>query len=460
MLYTFVLGAFLTSCQSEVDYEVEAQSTVEDLQEPEYDSYIVISGTDDTSLKSANQYLKALQGVEIIESLPGLGATIVKAGSADFSKSAEKNNLIVLPNYQIKWIPDTETLAVKDYSTVGDNETYRDRLWGLDAIEAPKAWETGNLGGGTSVYVLDSGIDAEHPDLSPNLNTTLSKSFVPGEHWNIQPGFYFNHGTHVAGTIAAAYNDWGVIGVAPKTELVALKVLSEFTGRGSVGAIAAGIYYAADNDADVINMSLGSMINKNGWLTDADGEQYKVPANLVQEYISFYQAAINYAYNKGTTIIASAGNDALNADGDGSNIKLPAGLNNVIAVSSTAPEGYGAFPNPNFDIPASYTNYGVSLVDIAAPGGDFDVRYSNGNIYPFDLIWSTISNGWGYSAGTSMASPHVSGVAALIISKNGGDMDPAEVEKQLLKTADKVEGNGQNPYYGHGRVNAYRAVTE
>ena len=460
ILFVFVLGAVFTSCEKEEGSEMEIETANTDLQEPEYDSFIVISATDDSSVKAADSYLKALNGVEILQSMPGLGVTIVKADAPDFRKAAEDRNLKVLPNYIIKWIPESETFSAEDLSVVGDNESFRQRLWGLDAIQAPKAWETGNLGEGTTVFVLDSGIDAEHPDLSPNLNTELSRSFVPEEDWNIQPGFYFNHGTHVAGTIAAVYNDWGVIGVAPKAELVAVKVLSEYTGSGSFGGIAAGLYHAGDSGADIVNMSLGSMINKNGWLTDADGAQYKIPANFVQEYIRLYQDAVNYAHKKGTTIIASAGNDAWDADGDGSNIKLPAGLNNVIAVSATAPVGYLAFPDPKFDTPASYTNYGVSLVDIAAPGGDFDVKYSDGSTYPFDLIYSTISDGWTYSAGTSMASPHVSGVAALIIGKNGGQMGPNQVEKQLLKSADKITSNGQTSYYGHGRVNAYRAVTE
>ncbi len=145
----------------------------------------------------------------------------------------------------------------------------------MDAIDAPEAWNTGQTGEGVRVAVLDSGIDGTHSDLAPNLNTDLSESFVPGEDWQVQPGFYFNHGTHVAGTIAAADNQRGVIGVAPNAEIVAVKVLSEFTGSGAFSWINAGIVYAALIDADVINMSLGATLNKNGFLPQEDGIGYQ-----------------------------------------------------------------------------------------------------------------------------------------------------------------------------------------
>ena len=134
-----------------------------------------------------------------------------------------------------------------------------------------------------------------------------------------------------------------------------------------------------------------------------------------------------------------------------------------MAVSATAPDyWYADFvnstPDVNFDIPASYTNYGKSLVDLAAPGGDFD--FYPWNFYYYDMVLSTISEGYAWAAGTSMASPHVAGVAALIIAKNGGEMDPLDVSKKLFDTADKLDGSGISAYFGNGRVNAFRAVTE
>ena len=156
----------------------------------------------------------------------------------------------------------------------------------------------------------------------------------------------------------------------------------------------------------------------------------------------------------------------MNADGNNSIFILPADLKNVIAVSATAPDyWYSSFvdgmPDPYFnafDIPASYTNYGRSLVGVAAPGGDGD--YSPKPFYYYDMVYSTTSGGFAWATGTSMAAPHVAGVAALIIAKHDGEMSPLEVTQNLFRTADKIDGSGVSLYYGNGRVNAFRAVTE
>ena len=137
--------------------------------------------------------------------------------------------------------------------------------------------------------------------------------------------------------------------------------------------------------------------------------------------------------------------------------KNAADLQNVIAVSATAPGCWILTQNPFYDNPASYTDFGRSLVDIAAPGGDYVCEEG----YPYDMVLSTCPGpSYFFAAGTSMASPHVAGVAALIIAKNGGEMKPAEVAQKLFNTADKIDGNGASLYYGKGRVNAFRAVTE
>ncbi|MDY0100208.1 MAG: S8 family serine peptidase, partial [Bacteroidales bacterium] len=193
---------------------------------------------------------------------------------------------------------------------------------------------------------------------------------------------------------------------------------------------------------------------------DDNNNLAKIPAVEIQFLILAQQRAVDYAYKKGAVIVTSAGNDATNFDGGGSWFKLPAGLAKVITVSATAPDyWYRDLVNgiiPNLDIPASYTDYGKSFVEVAAPGGDFDF-YPNQN-YHWDMVLSTYPQGYVWMAGTSMAAPHVSGVAALIIGKNGGQMRPIDVITRLEKTADKIDGKGISPYYGFGRVNAYRAV--
>jgi len=464
------MGILLTSCEKEEFTENSSDVLNIDLQEPVFKNYMVISKSAELT-KSAENFLKATGGT-ILNTIPEIGIAIVHSNDSDFMQKAMKGSEIqsVVPDYEIQWIPSTKNeLTSMEVSTealspsVGDTEPAYIRLWGMDAIDAPEAWNAGYTGKGASVFVLDSGIDRDNVEFSQTLNKDLSASFVPDETYYTRPGRFTNHGTHVAGTINANKNDFGVIGVAYEAELVAVKVLSEFTGRGAFSSINAGIVYAGNNNADVVNMSLGATLSKNGKLTDADGNPFKIPAKFIQEIIQAQQRAIDYAFNNGVTIIVSAGNDGVNYDGNEADTKLPGSLNNVITISATAPEGWHPFANPdtNFDIPASYTTYGKSLIDLAAPGGDADVILYP-TLGPLDMIFSVASgvNAFNYNAGTSMAAPHASGVAALIIAKNGGQMSPHEVAKQMINTADKVGGNGQSLFFGKGRVNAFRAVTE
>ena len=458
------MGVLFTSCEKDEVTDNSTDVMNIDLQEPVFKNYMVITKSTELT-KSAEDFLKA-SGGNIVKTIPEIGIAIVQSDDLDFMQKTLKSKEIqsVVPDYEIQWIPSTENeLTSMNVSTealspsAGDTEPAYIRLWGMDAIDAPEAWNAGFTGKGASVFVLDSGIDRDNVEFAQTLNKDLSASFVAGETYYTRPGRFTNHGTHVAGTINANKNNFGVIGVAYEAELVAVKVLSEFTGSGAFSSINAGIVYAGNNNADVVNMSLGATFNKNGKLTDADGVEFKIPAKFIQEIILAQQRAIDYAFNKGVTIIVSAGNDGVNYDGNGSETKLPGSMNNVITISATAPEGWHPFLNPdtNLDIPASYTTYGRSLIDLAAPGGDGDVSQ-------LDMIFSVASgvDAFNYNAGTSMASPHAAGVAALIIAKNGGQMSPHEVAKQMINSADKVDGNGQSLFFGKGRVNAFRAVTE
>lgn len=334
----------------------------------------------------------------------------------------------------------------------GNDDFYFDLQWGHDAINAPEAWRK-RRGAGVRVAVLDSGIDAEHPDLAPNLNSALSKSFVPNEDWNIQPGFGFNHGTHVAGTIAAADNGYGTIGVAPEVELVALKVLSEFTGSGDFSWLIDAVVYAADNDVDIANLSLGALFPKGG-SSGADGRALK----------EILTAVGAYAHERGTLLIAAAGNNGVNVDD--CCIALPSGAKHFLSVSATTPVGWGLNPGTNMDIPASYSNYGDRHVDFSGPGGDAlyagaETCTVGGLTQPcwvFDLVFSTINEGWGWAAGTSMAAPHVTGVAALLKSWKKG-ATPQQLKNMLKASASKLgETPGDDAFFGQGRVDAQAAL--
>ncbi len=314
------------------------------------------------------------------------------------------------------------------------NDEFYPFQWHFDndingGIGMEEAWDFSN-GSGVIIAVIDTGVAYEYYRQSwwrryyqaPDLADT---SFVPG--WDFvngdsHPNDDNSHGTHVAGTLAQSTNNFiGVAGVAHGASLMPLKVLNRY-GSGSYADIADAIIWAADNGADVINMSLGG----------------PSPSITLEQ-------ALAYAYNQGVTIVAAAGNDEANI------VSYPAAYDNyVIAVGATD-------FNKNL---AYYSNYGPSL-DIVAPGGD-NTADSNNDGYVDGVLQQTFgssTNDWAYYffQGTSMASPHVAGVAALIIS-SGAASTPDEVRTALESTADDLGAAGRDDVFGYGLVNAAAAL--
>jgi subtilisin family serine protease len=334
---------------------------------------------------------------------------------------------------------------------------------GLQAIDAAGAWAQGARGRGARVAILDTGIDHDHPDLAPNVNLTLSRSFVPGFPVFIPPGNLLHHGTLMAGIIAATHNGVGTIGVAPEAEVVAIRVLGTNTIRFS--DVIAAIVYATDIGADVINMSFGLNFLRHHW-TDAAGNTVAT-AREVEVLLSALNRATHYAYSKGVTLIAAAGNASIDRDHDADRMVIPADLDFVIAVSATAPVGFVADQQTNLDLPASYVNFGQSRIDLSAPGGDFlyPVR-TNCTFGPitffcfiFDGVIATANGGdYRWCGGTSCAAAHVTGLVALLVGASGGQLDPAQVERILRNSADDIGKPGRDDYHGDGRINAARAV--
>jgi lantibiotic leader peptide-processing serine protease len=400
------------------------------------------------------------------------GVVTVESDAADFATKVK-----AIPGVEgvgldrvIQWVDPNMRVVEAGH---GADETFYNIQWGPQAIHAPQAWHTGALGAGARVAVLDGGLNNLHQDLNGSVDVACSASMVAGFNFNQDVGTAgsFSHATHVAGIVAARDNAVGTIGVAPSATIMGVKVLHG--GSGSFEDVIEGILYAADPNnmggdsqnqgnckrADVINMSLGATF---------------VPAPEDRELLRALDKATTFAFKQGVTIIASAGNDATDHDDGSGVVTVPAQSAHVISVAATGPVGFAVgYPNgaTNFNRPASYTNFGRSLVDFSAPGGDFVYpgnenctlpRNPTGSLtrpcWVFDLVFSPgtlgATNGYFWAAGTSMAAPHVAGVAALIIGKNRR-MSPDQVEATLRRSADKLNPRA---FHGNGFVNALRAV--
>jgi subtilisin family serine protease len=470
LIYAFMSGIIILFGCSVEDEEMKPQNSIRQSMESSAkagqdgsnvkvmsDRYIIISSanTIPSELKSQMGSLKG----NVTATMDEVGLATVTSSDPEFLVKASKMKGIgaVIRDFQIQWIDPSKEKGMKVQDTYGnppasgDDDFFFDLQWGHDAIDAPEAWNAGYRGEGVRVAVLDTGFDLDHPDLAPNIDLGASKSFVPGEDLQYNLPDPFSHGTHVAGTIAAADNGFGIIGVAPEAELILLKVIGD-GGSGDFSWLLEAIVHAVNEGADVINMSLGAYF----------------PRNMDPQLVVAISRVTTYAYQRGATIISTAGNNAINGNKDRNYVTMPAEAPHVVSVSATAPRGWALDPFKAFlDYPASYTNYGTPEVDLAAPGGDYvypgdevvTIGPATAPAWVFDMVFSTGNNSWYWSAGTSMAAPHASGVAALIIGKNGGEMKPAQVESVLKRTAEDLGKPGRDPYYGHGRVNAYYAVT-
>jgi thermitase len=300
------------------------------------------------------------------------------------------------------------------FDTVPNDSGYANQ-WGLPKIDAPAAWDITTASQDVVIAVVDTGIDLDHPDFSCPGKLATGRNFVnPGAPPNDDHG----HGTHVAGIAAACTNNaTGVAGVAWGARLMPVKVLDS-RGSGTYEQVANGITYAADQGADVINLSLGG-VDSNSTLSDA----------------------VQYAHDRGALVIAAAGNCGSGCWIGGQYYYNP------LFYPAVYPASLAVAATDSNDSWASFSEH-HSYVDVAAPGVG---------------IYSTLLSGYGYLDGTSMATPYVSGLAALIRSLNPG-IPPDQVRDIIQDTAIDLEtppgqgGPGKDDYTGYGRINAARAL--
>lgn len=283
--------------------------------------------------------------------------------------------------------------------------------WGADRVDAETVRRAGNTGGGTDVAVVDTGVDSDHPDLRRNLGTgravvTCNREGC-AQPWDDDNG----HGTHVAGVVGAVHNNIGIVGVSPGTTIHPVKVLDD-AGEGWASHVASGIAWAADRNHDVVTLSLGS----------------PVPSQAVAD-------ACKYAYRNGVFLVAAAGNDGPCTGCVG----YPAAFPEVVAVGATT----------RSDAISTFSSTGAE-VELTAPGSEIPSTYSDGH-------YRTLS-------GTSMATPHVAGAAALLMAdgtpnaaNRSSRASPGGARGRLRTTAQSLSGVSAQDQ-GYGLLDVERAV--
>ena len=383
-----------------------------------------------------------------------IGVLYVHSPNAAFASALSGSALVESVGADVSW----QGVAVSAPEPVDDPGEVAQ--WDMQQIRTDEAHQIQGGIPAVDVGVLDTGIDGQHVDFKKGLASNVacergrnSIAFVPGGPGVGTPdpcvdnGF---HGTHVAGTIGARANALGLVGVAPNVTLVPVKVCDS-SGLCYASAVVDGITYAGDQKFDVINMSF--FVDDNEF---QQSTEFKCMDDPVQRtFRKAVERAIQYARSQGVTPVAALGN----SDEDLAHPSEP-NENNCDVVPAETEGVIGTAALGSQKQKASYSNYGTGAVDVTAPGGT-----GTGNC--LNAVPSTFpANTYACISGTSMASPHAAGVAALIVSQFGtlgadGDvkMSPTKVEQYLQSTAIDQGLPGYDECFGNGRIDALRAVT-
>jgi hypothetical protein len=399
-----------------------------------------------------------------------LGVMVVDSKNATFAEVMSGYALVdtVGQNFGWKAFPSFQEAVASGALTVleatdlaGTGEPLSALQWNMQLIRAPDAHAVTTGSPKVEVGIIDTGIDGTHVDFvgqgGSNVDCARGADFTAeGPGIGIPAACVDNnfHGTHVAGIVAARLNGHGVAGVAPDVTLVPIKVC-DADGHCYASDVVEGITYAGDLALDVINMSF--------FVDDDEFQQStEFKCNDDPQQRAFRQAterAIAYVRQQGGTPVAALGNsdrDLARKPEGGNCAVVPAETAGVVGTMSLGPESGKAW----------FSNYGKGAVDVGAPGGDLSLLRDGPTGWCERQVLSTLpGNTWGCFQGTSMASPHAAGVAALIISRFGKadksgnlSMSPGSVASQLQKTAIDIGLTGYDKCFGHGRIDALRAV--
>ena len=451
-------------------------------------TYIVLYKQQAVAADAAASVAKA--GGALVASYPQIGVVIARSDSAAFRSS-------VLRDSRVSGAASTTGFAIQTDNTletafgppIGDlpNLPANDAAeplfamqWDMRQIHTPEAHAI--TGGSPSIVVgdIDTGLDFTHPDLAPNYDATDSADCSSGAPAPLLVGNdVFGHGTHTAGTIAAAQNGIGIVGVAPHVRIAGIKSSND-AGFFFPEMVVCSFMWAATHGIDVTNNSYFA----DPWLFNCknDAEQRAI--------WSAEQRAIRFAIQQGVVVVAAAGNfeddlahptrDIVSPDtGPG----VPRDITNACAVVPVEVPGVvGVSADGSRGIKSFYSSYGVGVIQVTAPGGDSILQRNGAPVN--GRVLSTVPGGYAFAQGTSMASPHVTGVAALIESRYG-PLSPGRVAAMLRQTADPIAcpeaatlalyapfpqtqngepqscqgGDGYNSWYGSGQVNALSAIT-
>ncbi|MBM7832749.1 subtilisin family serine protease [Agromyces cerinus] len=445
--------------------------------------YLVLAPQGKSVAKAAARVAAA--GGTVVASYDQIGVLVVRSTNTAFTTAvagAGVQSVASTDGLGTTLVDDEESVAL-DASAVeaaGDptGEQYWGLQWDMTQIDVDKAHEITTGDPSVVVGVLDSGIDATHPDLATQVAKDQSASCIGGVADTSEAAWSpttSDHGTHVAGTIAAAINGVGIAGVAPGVKVASVKVVDD-DGFIYPEAAICGYLWAADHDMPVTNNSYFI----DPWEFNCVNDPRQRP---VWQAV---QRALAYSTAQGTLTVASAGNSNVDLqhkfidssspnDGSypvedrtitGACRDLPAEAPGVVTVSAVGPNEQKSY----------YSSYGLGVVDVTAPGGDTRFRTGGVSPTPADGVLSTVypGGGWGYKQGTSMAGPHVAGVAALAVSAHPG-MKPGALASLLERTSESLPcpdgvfeprpgwpavctGGERNGFYGAGNINALNVV--